>query len=107
MREHAAILQFLGEASVTVGAVDAMLGSLTQLPGDAPGLMPILRIRAAAHPLLCTAANRCLQVFGGYGYMQDYGLEKIVRDCNSLRLIGGGTHELRLHVAQDEVLRWR
>jgi acyl-CoA dehydrogenase len=38
-------------------------------------------------------ANECLQIHGGYGYMQEYGIERAVRDTR-LGPIGGGTDEI-------------
>jgi alkylation response protein AidB-like acyl-CoA dehydrogenase len=35
-------------------------------------------------------ANRALQLHGGYGYLQEYGIEKVVRD---LRASDPGGHE--------------
>lgn len=106
LREHAAIQLLIADASVAAAAVDAMLAACDSAPEDPAGLARILRIRAAAHPLLCSAANQCLQVFGGYGYMQDYGMEKIVRDCNALRFAGASPTELRLHAAAEELYAW-
>jgi alkylation response protein AidB-like acyl-CoA dehydrogenase len=106
LKAHAAIRLLIADASVTVAAVEAMLAGCPPPDGTAASLARVLRIRAAAQPMLCGAANQCLQVFGGYGYMQDYGLEKIVRDCNALRLVGGSPAELRLHAADEELATW-
>ncbi|MBN1852596.1 MAG: hypothetical protein JW829_07720 [Pirellulales bacterium] len=54
------------------------------------------------HPLLCAAANDAMQVFGGSGYTREIGLEKIVRDCNHLRLICGTPDELLLFLSEWE-----
>ncbi len=32
-----------------------------------------------------------VQIHGGYGYMHEYGVEKIMRDCKVLQLIGGSS----------------
>ncbi len=37
-----------------------------------------------------------IQIHGGYGYMHDYGVEKIMRDCKVLQLIGGSSPELHI-----------
>ena len=47
------------------------------------------------------AANECLQVLGGYGYLRDYPIERIVRDARLME-IGEGTSEVqRLVIARD------
>jgi len=47
------------------------------------------------------AANDCLQVLGGYGYVRDYPVERIVRDARLME-IGEGTSEVqRIVIARD------
>ena len=47
------------------------------------------------------AANDCLQVLGGYGYLRDYPVERIVRDARLME-IGEGTSEVqRIVIARD------
>jgi alkylation response protein AidB-like acyl-CoA dehydrogenase len=49
------------------------------------------------------AANACLQVLGGYGYLRDYPVERIVRDTRLME-IGEGTSEIqRIVIARDLV----
>ncbi|HEX2467732.1 MAG TPA: acyl-CoA dehydrogenase family protein [Solirubrobacterales bacterium] len=38
-------------------------------------------------------ADECVQIFGGYGYMREYGVERALRDAR-LGPIGGGTDEV-------------
>jgi alkylation response protein AidB-like acyl-CoA dehydrogenase len=38
-------------------------------------------------------ADECVQIFGGYGYMREYGIERALRDAR-LGPIGGGTDEI-------------
>jgi alkylation response protein AidB-like acyl-CoA dehydrogenase len=49
------------------------------------------------------AANASLQVLGGYGYLRDYPVERIVRDVRLME-IGEGTSEIqRIVIARDLV----
>jgi alkylation response protein AidB-like acyl-CoA dehydrogenase len=49
------------------------------------------------------AANACLQVLGGYGYLREYPVERIVRDARLME-IGEGTSEIqRIVIARDLV----
>ena len=49
------------------------------------------------------AANDCLQILGGYGYLRDYPVERIVRDARLME-IGEGTSEVqRIVIARDLV----
>lgn len=46
-------------------------------------------------------ANRALQLHGGYGYLQDYGIEKIVRDLRVHQILEGTNEIMRLIVGRE------
>jgi alkylation response protein AidB-like acyl-CoA dehydrogenase len=46
-------------------------------------------------------ANDCLQLHGGYGYLADYGIEKIVRDLRVHQILEGTNEIMRLIVSRD------
>ena len=50
------------------------------------------------------AANRavsaCLQVFGGYGYMRDYGIERYFRDARATTIYEGTSEVQRMVIAR-------
>ena len=46
-------------------------------------------------------ANGCLQLHGGYGYLADYGIEKIVRDLRVHQILEGTNEIMRLIVARQ------
>ena len=46
-------------------------------------------------------ANQCLQLHGGYGYLADYGIEKIVRDIRVTEILEGTNEIMRLIVARN------
>ncbi len=50
-------------------------------------------------------ANNALQLFGGYGYLSDYGVEKIVRDLRVHQILEGTNEIMRLIVARSEIAR--
>ena len=46
-------------------------------------------------------ALEAVQLFGGNGYMAEYGLEQLARDAKALQIYGG-TDELQItHIAKD------
>jgi alkylation response protein AidB-like acyl-CoA dehydrogenase len=45
-------------------------------------------------------ANRCLQLHGGYGYLADYGIEKIVRDLRVHQILEGTNEIMRLIISR-------
>ncbi|TVR06082.1 MAG: acyl-CoA dehydrogenase [Salinarimonadaceae bacterium] len=46
-------------------------------------------------------ANKALQLHGGYGYLSEYGIEKIVRDLRVHQILEGTNEIMRLIVARD------
>jgi alkylation response protein AidB-like acyl-CoA dehydrogenase len=50
-------------------------------------------------------ANDALQMFGGYGYLSDYGVEKIVRDLRVHQILEGTNEIMRLIVARSLIAR--
>lgn len=46
-------------------------------------------------------ADQCLQLHGGYGYLADYGIEKIVRDLRVHRILEGTNEIMRLITARQ------
>ncbi|KQZ48547.1 acyl-CoA dehydrogenase [Rhizobium sp. Root149] len=48
-------------------------------------------------------ANRALQLHGGYGYLADYGIEKIVRDLRVHQILEGTNEIMRLIVARTVI----
>jgi alkylation response protein AidB-like acyl-CoA dehydrogenase len=46
-------------------------------------------------------ANEALQIHGGYGYLRDFGIEKIVRDLRVHQILEGTNEIMRLIIARD------
>ncbi len=94
---HPAVQILLGDASSRVTASAAHLDAVARAPGE--GVVSLRR--AAAAKLRITAAcaqavTDALQVFGGYGYMEDYRLEKRLRDAQALKVMGMRPDDLRM-----------
>ena len=47
-----------------------------------------------------SVANRALQLLGGYGYLADYGIEKIVRDLRVHQILEGSNEIMRVIIAR-------
>lgn len=68
-----------------------------------------LAARAATAKLVASeaatwVADEAIQIFGGYGYMRDYPVEKLLRDAKGTEIYEG-TNEIMRHVIAREVLR--
>lgn len=63
------------------------------------------REAAQAKLFASEAANRatyaCLQVFGGYGYMREYGIERYVRDARATTIYEGTSEVQRMVIARS------
>jgi alkylation response protein AidB-like acyl-CoA dehydrogenase len=52
-------------------------------------------------------ADQALQLHGGYGYLREYGLEKIVRDLRVHRILEGTNEIMRVVIGRGEAARAR
>jgi alkylation response protein AidB-like acyl-CoA dehydrogenase len=50
-------------------------------------------------------ANDALQLFGGYGYLHDYGIEKLVRDLRVHQILEGTNEIMRVIIARSLIGR--
>ena len=97
---HPAVRMLLADSDARIAAGRAQVESAAGAEGSAEA-----RLREAARAkLMVTAAaaqavTDCLQVFGGYGYMEDYRIEKRLRDVSVLKSAGGSPRELRALLA--------
>ncbi len=58
---------------------------------------------AKAHTteLLGRVADRCLQLFGGYGYMDEYPISRLFRDARVMRIYAGTNEIMNLVIARS------
>ena len=45
-------------------------------------------------------ANDALQLFGGYGYLNEYGIEKLVRDLRVHQILEGTNEIMRVIISR-------
>jgi len=98
--QHAALRQMLARTAGVLRSVELLSQQLARSPATLNHLGAVVAARAEAHNRLCAAANESLQALGGAGYMCEAGLEKIVRDCNHLRLLSGTPDELLMFLSE-------
>jgi len=51
-------------------------------------------------------ANQALQLHGGYGYLKDYPMERIVRDLRVHQILEGTNEIMRVIIAKDMKRSW-
>ena len=100
-----AVAQMLGQISATARTATQQLAWFKEQDPAGEALAGLCAVRSTFHPACCVATNNAMQVFAGRGYMQDFGVEKLVRDANALRVLGGTPVELGLFVAEWERAR--
>ena len=44
--------------------------------------------------------NEALQIHGGYGYLSDFGIEKMVRDCRVHQILEGTNEIMRVIISR-------
>src|SRR5207253_8279415 len=49
----------------------------------------------------CEAVNGCLQLHGGYGYLRDHPIERVLRDVRVHQILEGTNEVIRLIVSRD------
>ena len=45
--------------------------------------------------------NQCLQLHGGYGYLSEYGIERVVRDLRVHQILEGTNEIMRLIISRS------
>jgi acyl-CoA dehydrogenase len=50
---------------------------------------------------LATVVDRCLQLFGGYGFMDEYPISRLYRDARVLRIYAGTNEIMKLLIARS------
>jgi acyl-CoA dehydrogenase len=57
--------------------------------------------KAHATDLLGKVTDRCLQLFGGYGYMDEYPISRLYRDARVMRIYAGTNEIMNLVIARS------
>ncbi|MFZ2395835.1 MAG: acyl-CoA dehydrogenase family protein [Smithella sp.] len=96
IEEHPAVKMLIAGSEAAVAAAESMIASMHD--GDLSSFKKLKKSAAAKLVImdLCSrAVTDCLQTFGGYGYMEDYGMEKRLRDVTVLKLASGSSAYLK------------
>jgi alkylation response protein AidB-like acyl-CoA dehydrogenase len=96
IEEHPAIKMLIGGAESATTAAEAALYSLPDGDlGSFKNLKKSAAVKLSVMELCSRAVTDCLQTFGGYGYMEDYGMEKRLRDVTVLKSASGSPAYLK------------
>ncbi len=92
---HPAVQLLLGSAEARVVSCRAALRGLA----DDASIRTAAMLKVRVLEDCAQAVSDSLQVFGGYGYMEDYRLEKRLRDALTLKSLGGRRDDLVQRIA--------
>jgi alkylation response protein AidB-like acyl-CoA dehydrogenase len=79
---------------------EAEAGALHR-PASLEAAAAMAKVAASAAAMWC--ADEAVQIFGGYGYMRDYPVEKLMRDAKGTEIYEGSNEVLRWVIARDLV----
>jgi alkylation response protein AidB-like acyl-CoA dehydrogenase len=100
IRSHDAVRLLLGEAATRIAFSAAALEAVAvETSFTEQSLWRALGAKLRITEDCCQAVSDCLQVLGGYGYMEDFRLEKRLRDALTLKNMLVRPDDLRLFCA--------
>lgn len=82
---------------------------LDEAPGQATLALPssltagAAMAKVAASEAAMWGTDEAVQIFGGYGYMRDYPVEKLMRDAKGTEIFEGANEVLRALIARDSI----
>lgn len=106
LEKHPVIRMLIAGAESNMEAASALV---TRAADMGPGELELMRACAIARltglQLSAEAVTDSLQVFGGYGYMEDYGMEKRLRDVTVLKSMAGTPQYLKQFIFESGEVR--
>jgi alkylation response protein AidB-like acyl-CoA dehydrogenase len=97
--DHAAVQLLLGGAEAQIWTTRGSLYHAVSTNPVALRRAAMLKTRVTTE--CAQAVSDCLQVLGGYGYLEDYRLEKRLRDALTLKSMAGRPNDLLCHIARS------
>jgi alkylation response protein AidB-like acyl-CoA dehydrogenase len=108
LAEKQAVVFALADMATELHAARAMVrDAAAALDGDGTGdKAPDAAMRCAMAKRFATdagfrIANEALQLHGGYGYLHDYGIEKVVRDLRVHQILEGTNEIMRVIIGRE------
>ncbi len=96
IEDHSAIKRLVADSEARAYAAESTVLSLKDINlGFAKNLKLCAMAKLAGLEHCAMAVTDCLQSFGGYGYMEDFGMEKRLRDVTTLKSAFGSPNYLR------------
>jgi alkylation response protein AidB-like acyl-CoA dehydrogenase len=103
LADHQAIQFMIADNDVEIEATRTLIYRAAELcdKDDPTSRIAVSRAKLYASEMGCRVVDRCLQIFGGIGYMCELPIERFYRDARAFRL-GEGTSEMqRIQIARN------
>jgi alkylation response protein AidB-like acyl-CoA dehydrogenase len=97
IRAFEGIQSKLAEMATRIGAARALLERAAAEPSSVSAVA-MAKLSAATCAMFVT--TEAVQIFGGYGYMRDYPVEKLMRDAKAMELLHGSNETQRARIAE-------
>lgn len=102
LREFEAVQFKLADMATRVAAARALAHEAAGRAERGEALMPLASMaKLCATEAVMWVTTQAVQLFGGYGYMRDFPVEKLMRDAKATELYDGTSELQRLIVARD------
>jgi alkylation response protein AidB-like acyl-CoA dehydrogenase len=103
LKEFQALQFKLADMATELEAARLMVrrGAAALDAGDPQATMLCAMAKRFATDACFEVANQALQLHGGYGYLKDYPLERIVRDLRVHQILEGTNEIMRVIVARE------
>ncbi len=103
LAERQAVVFALADMATELHAARALVrGAAAALDEKAPDAsMQCAMAKRFATDAGFTVANQALQLHGGYGYLHDYGIEKVVRDLRVHQILEGTNEIMRVIIGRQ------
>lgn len=97
LREFEGLQYKLAEMAMRTSAARALLNTAVLQPDASAAAMAKLFASETA----MWVTTQAVQIFGGYGYMRDYPVEKLMRDAKATEMLEATNEALRVTIARE------
>jgi alkylation response protein AidB-like acyl-CoA dehydrogenase len=95
LRKFEGVQYMLADMTMRTAATRALLQSVAAAPTRAGAAM----VKVFASETAMWVTTQAVQIFGGYGYMRDYPVEKLMRDAKATEIMEGSNETVRVFIA--------
>jgi alkylation response protein AidB-like acyl-CoA dehydrogenase len=98
LRDFEGLQYKLAEMATRIAAARALLLAVCNEDASGSGAS-MAKVFASEAAMWVT--TQAVQIFGGYGYMRDYPVEKLMRDAKATEMLEGSNESLRVTIARN------